>query len=80
MGSIGSLFSCSISDSLVGIWDCVCNFVKNYLFNGNNFKGVVIKIVVVGFGKNFNSVLLYDKIKSIVDNVILINVFSVSFN
>lgn len=80
LGSTGSSFSCSTSDSSAGTWDCVRNLAKNYLLNGNNPKGVAIKTAVVGFGKNFNSVPSYDKTKSIADNVTSINASSASSN
>lgn len=80
LGSTGSSFSCSTSDSSAGTWDCVRNLAKNYLLNGNNPKGVAIKTAVVGFGNNFNSVPSYDKNKSIADNVASINASSASFN
>lgn len=80
LGSTGSSFSCSTSDSSNGTWDCVRKLAKNYLLNGNNPKGVAIKTAVVGFGKNFNSVPSYDKNKSIADNVTSINASSASSN
>ncbi|QXB86457.1 pilus assembly protein [Acinetobacter lwoffii] len=80
LGSTGSSFSCSTSDSSAGTWDCVRNLAKNYLLSGNNPKGVAIKTAVVGFGNNFNSVPSYDKTKSIAANVASINASSASFN